>query len=256
MKDLGQADEAPVLGRASTDQHGLNEAKRLIFVDQDGYRSTCLMPRYDQCFCFASIEVESVTSRLDQAAYFGRAWFLDPKPTFRNAQVDLGGESSQFSLPDPRADDHVTVDVPEQLDRIDAGECHEGGRIGDKRHRDSVGRTTHSVCPKLVVKILWFYMSPTSNLGFAEKTLVVEIEKHFKQRTALVVCTKPVLHVDIDKSLESLSELFEQDILRLLEQASEVELVRLGIGIEIGNSVACGHNYLRLGRECTRASQS
>lgn len=147
MKNLSQAFETPVPGRAPAEQHALNEAKRLIFIDKDGCWATCLIARYDQGFCFASIEFEPVTRRLDQAANFGHAWFVNPEPTFLNAQVDLGGESSQFPLPDPRADDHMTVDMPEQSDRIDVAERHEGGRIASKRHGSLKGRTTHTICP-------------------------------------------------------------------------------------------------------------
>ena len=146
MKDLGQADEAPVPGRAPADQHAPSEAKRLIFIDQDSCWLIGLVARDDQCFRFASIEMKSVTSRFDQAANFGGARFVDPKPTFRNAQVDLGGESSQFPFSDPRADDHLPIDVSEQLDRIHFAKRHKCGRIADERHLDSVGRTTQTKC--------------------------------------------------------------------------------------------------------------
>lgn len=176
VKDFGQADEAPVPGRTPADQHAPSEAKRLVFIDQDECWLIGLGGRHDQGFRFTSIEIESVTSRLDQAADFGGAWFVDPKPSFRYAQVDLGGESSQFPLPDPRADDHLHVDVPEQVDRIDRAERHKRGRIADKRHLDSAGRTTHAKCVEFVVVIFWFYSAAASNLGFAEEPRIMELK--------------------------------------------------------------------------------
>lgn len=135
VKNLGQADEPPTSSGATADQPAFDKAERFDFIDQDGRWLTCLIAGHDQHFRFTPVEFKGAACRLDQTANFSIAGFLNAKPAFLDRSVCLGTEPSEFPLSDPRGDDHVLIDVPEESDRSNAAKRHEGGRVADERHR-------------------------------------------------------------------------------------------------------------------------
>jgi hypothetical protein len=112
----------------------LREAEGFVFVEHDGRWMACLMGCNDQRFCFTPVEVERAAHGCDQTTNLGVAGFLDSKPALLKTTIDLSAEPAQLSPSDPVADNHVVIDVLEQSDCLDPAECHESGRIADKRH--------------------------------------------------------------------------------------------------------------------------
>jgi hypothetical protein len=133
VENLSQANESPVPGCSTFGKKTLDEPECLTLVNEDGRRATCLMAGDDERFCLAPIEFVRFTADRDQVAYLGFARLLNPKPSLLDAKIHLAAEPAQFAILDPRADDHVGINVPEG-DRPNSAKRDESGRIADERH--------------------------------------------------------------------------------------------------------------------------